>query len=40
MNLRYIPDIVFEHDPTLEKGDGLEKLFQKIRLDEQKDVNG
>ena len=34
LKLRYIPDIVFEHDPTLKMGDDLEKLFQKIRLDE------
>ncbi len=28
--LRYIPDIIFEYDPTLETGDRIEKLFQKI----------
>lgn len=39
MELKYIPDIVFEHDPTLEKGDDLERLFQKIKVDDSKDVN-
>lgn len=39
MDIKYIPDIVFEHDPTLEKGDDLERLFQKIKLDDSKDVN-
>jgi ribosome-binding factor A len=39
MELKYIPDILFEHDPTLEKGDDLERLFQKIKVDDSKDVN-
>ena len=39
MDIKYVPDIVFEHDPTLEKGDELERLFQKIKLDDSKDVN-
>ena len=38
MDIKYIPDIVFEHDPTLEKGDDLERLFQKIKLDDSQDV--
>ncbi|MGD2124730.1 MAG: 30S ribosome-binding factor RbfA [Desulfobacteraceae bacterium] len=33
MDLKYVPDIVFKHDPSLEKGDHMEKLFQKIRQD-------
>jgi ribosome-binding factor A len=39
MDLKYTPDIVFEHDPTLEKGDDLEKLFQKIKSHDSKDFN-
>ena len=31
MNLKYMPDILFKHDPTLEKGNDMEKLFRKIR---------
>jgi ribosome-binding factor A len=36
INLRYMPQIIFEYDPTLEAGNQIEKLFQKIRLDESK----
>lgn len=28
--LRYVPDIVFEYDSTLETGDRIEKLIKKI----------
>ena len=38
MNLRYVPNIIFEHDISLEEGNKIEKLFQKIKLDEPKDV--
>jgi ribosome-binding factor A len=31
-----MPDIVFEHDPTLEMGNQMEKLFQKIKMGESK----
>ena len=31
VKLRYMPEIVFEHDPTLEAGDQIERLLQKIR---------
>ena len=34
VKLRYVPDIVFEHDPTLETGNRMERLFQKIRVEE------
>jgi len=37
LNLRFVPDIIFEHDPTLETGNRMEKLFQKIRMDKLKD---
>jgi ribosome-binding factor A len=29
--LRYVPDITFVYDPTLESGSHMEKLFDKIR---------
>lgn len=34
--LRYIPDIIFQYDPTLEMGNQIEKLFQKIAMEESK----
>ena len=34
VNLRNVPDIVFKYDPTLETGNRLEKLFQKIRTED------
>ena len=39
IDLRYMPDIVFEHDPTLEMGNQMEKLFQKIKMGESKDAD-
>jgi ribosome-binding factor A len=33
LNLRYVPEILFRYDSTLETGDHMEKLFQKIRQD-------
>ena len=36
LKLRYTPDIVFEHDPTLKLSNDLEKLFRKIRSEETK----
>ena len=33
MDIKYIPDIIFKYDPTLEKTEDLEKLFKKINLD-------
>jgi ribosome-binding factor A len=32
--LKYVPDVVFKHDPSLEKGEHLEKLFRKIKAEE------
>jgi ribosome-binding factor A len=32
--LRYVPDISFVHDPTLETGDRMEKLFDKLRIED------
>jgi len=34
LELKHVPDIVFKHDPSLEEGSRMEKLFQKIREDE------
>ena len=31
MDLKYIPEIVFKHDPSLEMGQHMEKVFEKIR---------
>ena len=31
LGLRYVPDIIFDHDPTLESGNRLEQLFKKIQ---------
>jgi ribosome-binding factor A len=35
MDLKYVPDIVFKHDPSLAVGDHMEKLFQKLRAEEE-----
>jgi ribosome-binding factor A len=29
--LKYVPNMVFEFDPTLEKGERMERLFNKLR---------
>ena len=34
VNLKYMPDIVFKHDPSLEMGTQMEKLFEKIKSEE------
>lgn len=36
VNLRYMPEIIFQHDPTLETGNQIEKLFRKIKSEELK----
>ena len=33
--LRYIPDIIFSHDPTLETGDRIEQLFKRIEAEKE-----
>ena len=33
LELRYVPDIIFDHDPTLATGNRLEQLFKKIHDD-------
>jgi len=34
LGLRYVPDIIFDHDPTLANGNRLEQLFKRIQDDE------
>jgi ribosome-binding factor A len=38
VSLKNTPDIVFKYDPTLETGDHLEKLFQKIKSEESEKI--
>ncbi|MBN2032917.1 MAG: 30S ribosome-binding factor RbfA [Deltaproteobacteria bacterium] len=33
VNLRHVPDLVFRHDPSLERGSRMEKLLQKLKED-------
>lgn len=33
LDLKYVPDIIFIHDQSLEKGDYMEKLFEKLKSD-------
>ena len=33
LNLRYMPDIMFQYDPAIETGNQMEKLFQKMYKD-------
>jgi ribosome-binding factor A len=33
--LRYVPEITFVHDPSLEKGSRMDKLFEKIEKAEE-----
>lgn len=30
LELKYMPDLIFKHDPSLETGDHLEKLFKRL----------
>ena len=38
MDLKYIPDITFKHDPSLEKGEHMERLLEKLKHEESGDV--
>jgi ribosome-binding factor A len=46
MELKYVPDIVFKHDPSLATGERMEKLFRNMKTgrssewDKQEDPNG
>jgi ribosome-binding factor A len=31
MGLRYVPEIIFDYDPTMEQGSQMERLFEEIR---------
>ena len=35
MELRYVPEISFAHDPSLEDGSHMERVFEKIRGNEK-----
>jgi ribosome-binding factor A len=37
MDLKYMPDIVFKHDPSLAEGDYMEKLLRRLKTDEASD---
>ena len=34
MDLKYMPDIIFKRDLSLEKGDHMERLFRKLRSED------
>jgi ribosome-binding factor A len=34
LNLRYMPDLMFQYDPSIEVGNHMERLFQKIHKNE------
>lgn len=34
LDLKYVPEIVFRHDPSLSEGDHMEKLFQRLKTEE------
>lgn len=36
--LKYMPDIVFKHDRTLEMGDHMEKLFETLKSEETQKI--
>jgi ribosome-binding factor A len=37
-SLRYVPEIVFVHDPSLESGNQMEKVFEELRSNESENV--
>ncbi len=38
MDLKYMPDITFKHDPSLANGDHMEKLFEKLKGEDSGDA--
>jgi ribosome-binding factor A len=32
--LRYVPDVSFVHDPTLDTGERMERLFERLRVED------
>ena len=39
MKLRYVPEITFVHDPSLETGSQMEAVFRKLRDSESNDTS-
>ena len=37
MELKYMPDIIFRRDPSLEEGNRMERLFESLKSDESGD---
>jgi len=37
LDLKYMPDLIFRHDPSLATGEYMERLFQQIRKDDSSD---
>jgi ribosome-binding factor A len=37
LELKYMPEITFEHDPSLEKGQSMEKLLMELKSEESPD---
>ncbi|MBN2125531.1 MAG: 30S ribosome-binding factor RbfA [Deltaproteobacteria bacterium] len=33
MDLKYMPEILFKHDPSLETGSHMERIFEKLKTD-------
>ena len=38
MDLKYMPEITFKRDPSLAEGDHMEKLFEKLKLEDSGDA--
>ena len=38
LNLKYVPEIQFRHDPSLDNGDHLERLFRKMKTEGSSDL--
>ena len=38
LNLKYVPEIQFRHDPSLDNGDYMERLFRKMKTEESSDL--
>ncbi|UCB49753.1 MAG: 30S ribosome-binding factor RbfA [Deltaproteobacteria bacterium] len=38
MDLKYMPDITFKRDPSLAEGDHMERLFEKLKLEDSGDT--
>lgn len=38
LSLRYVPEIAFVHDPSLETGSRMDKLLERLKAEELQDV--